>query len=318
MRSQAQSSIMVRGKDKQGKHKHTHGHYGHHHKHHHKRGHDDGDEDNDHDQRHHGSSHKHHKAPENTKTSFPCHDNHRKCRGLFHKQNNIKMHDGSLMDTTWQPCRLEDVQNFILKWGARPEGAETQGGAGQPPQSRQADQPQEPHDAAPGPSSTQHPTTGAQPVPQEDADRSGGGNTMEPVPGPGAPPPSTQPMRPAHEWMPGDDDMVYDVPGSHHEGMGYSQGSTFPDEPYTGGFEGDQGEDMSFAAGPGGKQGGSWPGSTVGPLVKPPRPQWVAHRPENLYHGDETDGVMKSQPHHLLPPTWNRDRIDYSMDYSQS
>jgi hypothetical protein len=211
---------------------------------------------------------------------------------------------------------VKDVQNFILKWRAPPEGGETEGGAQQQPQSQQADQPQEPQDGAPGPSSTQHPTTGAQPVSQE-ADPPGGGNT-----GPGVPPPSGQPTRPDHQWMPGDDDMVYDVPGSHREGTGYSG------ESYAGEYEGGEatpypedyggGEGMPSAAGPGGKQGGSWPGSTVGPLVEPPRAQWVAHRPENLYQGEETDGVRRSQPHQLLPAAWNEDRVDYSMDYSQS
>ncbi|KAH8753583.1 hypothetical protein F5883DRAFT_527130 [Diaporthe sp. PMI_573] len=318
---------MVHDKDKH-KHKHTHGH----HSHHHKRGHDNaGDDDDDHHHHHHrhGSSHNTHTAAENTKISFPCHDDHRECRGPFHKQKDIKMHNGSLMDATWQPCRVKDVQNFILKWRAPPEGGETQGGAQQQPQSQQADQPQEPQDGAPGPSSHQHPTTGApQPVSQQEAGPSGGGNTMEPgpsgqtVPGPGAPPPSGQPTRPDHQWMPGDDDMVYDVPGSHREGTGYSG------ESYAGEYEGGEatpypddyggGEGMSNTPGPGGKQGGSWPGSTVGPLVEPPRAQWVAHRPENLYQGEKTDGVTRSQPHQLLPAAWNEDRVDYSIDYSQS
>lgn len=279
-------------------HKHGKGH----HRHHRDpgRGGDDG-----HHHHHHGSSHKDHE-PRMIPIGFHCHKKHRDCNDKYYYYNT-KMHDGSLARITWQPCRLDEARDYIKKYKAGPDEGETQG-AGHPPKSQQEAQSQEPRGEKAGPSSAQRPATGgAQPVPPQEGHPYGGGDTMEPRGPFGQPAPGQTGARPAHQWMPEDDDMVYDATDPYH-GPAYAGGfEGMPNIPPGEMYEGDYGAplpeeygergDMSYAARPRPTRKGSWPGSTIAPAAEPPLARWVPNRPENLYHSDETDGVVKAPPY---------------------
>lgn len=199
-----------------------------------------------------------------------------------------------------------------------------------PPQTDQAAQPQQAEqpqgtqeeEAAAGPSSKQAPTAeAAQPVSQQEANTSGG-NTVpgpfgQPVPAPGVPPPGKQ----------------YSGAAPGTQGMGYSR-----NVPFAGGYRG--GGDTTYAAGYGGGQTGmSSAGRYRGSYDKPfpgvfgqgempisggpagsgenfrpqssavvapveARANWVATSPGNLYHSEETDGVVRDQHYTAFKSVW--------------
>lgn len=71
-------------------------------------------------------------------------------------------------------------------------------------------------------------------------------------------------------------------------------------------FPGYYGEDeeIPMAGGPMGSGGDLAPQSSavVGPVEA--RAKWVATRPENLYHSEETDGVVRDRPYTAFPSVW--------------
>lgn len=239
---------------------------------------------------------------------FACHCKRPECKNRYDSKNT-KMLDGRLARITWQPCSEREAQDYIEKYKARPDEGETQG-AGHPPKSQQAAQSQEPRGEEAGPGSAQRPATGgAQPVSQHEGDPYG-----QPAPGQTS-------ARPAYQWMPEDDDMVYDATDPYYGAYagGYEGMSNMPPGEM---FEGDYGAPFSEAYGEGGympyvarpaaHRKGSWTGSTIAPAAEPPRNQWVENRPENLWHSEETDGVAKAPRHNILPAMYDPNRVTYT------
>lgn len=276
--------------------------------------------DDGHRRHRHGSSHKHHE-PEMLPIEFTCQSEHPDCDEIYHYYIT-KMVDGRLARITWQPCQLRVARDYIEKYKARPDEGKTRG-AGHPPQSQQAAQSQEPRGEEAGPSSAQRPAAGrAQPVPPQEGDPYGDGHTMEPGGPFGQPAPGQPGARPAYQWMPEDDDMVYDATdpfyGSAYAG-GYEGMSNMPPGEMYGGDQGAPfseayGESgyMPYVARPAAYRKGSWTGSTIAPAAEPPRDQWVENRPENLWHSDKTDGVAKAPPHNILPAMYDPNRVTYT------
>lgn len=247
---------------------------------------------------------------------------HRDCK--WSSKANIQCDDGRVRSIAWQKCRKEDARMYIQQYKTpQREGNEIEEEAEPPAQTEQAEPPlqeeqpqwpQEGDDTAAGPSSTQAPAAteeAQQSVPQQHTDYSGGGGT---VPGPTAPPQGQTSMsfeayaQATRYYQPtlyagqhggqssaGEYASGYDMPIP--EDMSY--GENMPFDEYYGG-----GED-SFYGMPMGSGGGPRAPSTVAAPVEA-RAEWVATSPENLYHSDETDGVVKDQPYTALPPLWSQ------------
>ena len=261
-------------------------------------------------------------APHENETHFPCKSNHHKCK--WKSSGDIECDDGRLRTFRWQKCRKEDARAYIRQLRAPRDGEGAQGGeeeeeeeedAEQPTQTQQEAQPQETQEEAAGPSSA---AGAAQPMEQQGAGPHGGdtvpGPFGRPIPAPGVPPP---PRGQAMQYAPGPQYMG-GTPGA--QGTGYPQ-----DAPFAGGYGGDpafaggygeyqdmpfqgelgEGEGMPMAGGPAGRGGGSRAPSTVGAPAEA-RPAWVPVRPENLYHSEETDGVVKYRSYSALPPVWGQ------------
>lgn len=209
--------------------------------------------------------------------------------------------------------------------------------AAPPQQEEQPQGPQEGDDTAAGPSSTQAPAAAEeaqQSVPQQHTDYTGGGNT---VPGPfGRPvtgstaPPLVQEYVSSTQGIPRAQGVRYSQGPGYFQSTGYYQNTPYAGQyggqPSTGEYEDDYdmpfpegmsydesmpfdeyyggGEDV-FSGMPMGGGGGPWAPSTVAAPVEA-RAEWVATSRENLYHSDETDGVVKDEPYEALPPLWEQ------------
>lgn len=261
---------------------------------------------------------------------------HRGCK--WSSKADILCDDGQLRSMAWQKCRKEDARTYIEQYKTpQREGDETEEAA--PPQQEEQPQgPQEGDDSAAGPSSTQAPAAAEatqQYVPQQYTDTSGGGNTVpdpfgRPVSGSTAPP-LAQEYVPSTQRIPRAQGVRYSQGLGYYQSTGYYQNTPYAEEyggqSSAGGYGGDY--DMSFAKGVpfpehmdyddyyGGAEdvfsnmsvggGGVTALSTVTAPVEA-RAEWVETRPENLYHSDETDGVVKDQPYTAFQPIWGQTR----------
>lgn len=210
--------------------------------------------------------------------------------------------------------------------------------AAPPQQEEQPQGPQEGDDAAAGPSSSHAPAAAEeaqQYVPRQHTYYSGEWNTMpdpigRPMSGSTAPP-LAQAYVPSTQGMPTSQGVRYS------QGPGYSQGTGYyQNTPYAGGYGGQPsagryggGYDMSFTEGMpfpedmafddyyGGGEDvfsnmsvGGGAGRALSTVTAPveARAEWVETRPENLYHSDETNGVVRDQPYTAFQPIWGQTR----------
>ena len=188
---------------------------------HHKRDHDN---DSDGDHHHHEVSHKGHKTPQ-IEVIFPCKCEPR-CKDKQRDKDDVTWLDGKKRTIFWQRCSKDDARKYIEEWRVPPQHGEDEVDE-QLLEPEQEDQQQEPQDEEAGPSSIQdHPTTGVQPVEQQEAGPSGGGNT---IPGPfGRPVPALSGEPPLAEQQTYTHDTGYPGGTGYSHGMGYYHGTGFP------------------------------------------------------------------------------------------